>query len=420
MKAEERDFDDACSFNEAEAYSFGDTRFVHSGRDRHVTRRVMFYVQHLLGIGHLKRASLIARAMAEAGFHVSVVLGGREVPEIDFDGCVRILLPPVRAADATFKRLIDENDNPIDDQWRDQRAARLIFEYGALRPDVLMLELFPFGRRMFSFELLPLFACARAAPKPPKIVSSVGDILVSKTDRERNRKAVLLAQSWLDRILVHGDPKLVPIESSFPDMAQLAEKVTYTGYVVDRDTNAAPFPATSIDDREVIVSVGGGAVGLPLLRMALEAKPLSRLASCTWRLITGPNLAHADFAEIAWSPPPGVIVERWRADLPALFRSCVVSVSQAGYNTALEVLRARARAVLVPFAAPAETEQALRARVLADRKWAVTIDGTALTPKNLAEAIDEAFSLDPASIELDCTGVETTARLVGELCEADE
>ena len=61
--------------------------------------RVMFYVQHLLGIGHLKRASLITRAMAAAGLDVSVVLGGREVPGVDFAGCARILLPPVHEGD---------------------------------------------------------------------------------------------------------------------------------------------------------------------------------------------------------------------------------------------------------------------------------------------------------------------------------
>ena len=34
--------------------------------------RVFFYVQHLLGIGHLARASRVANALAEDGFAVSV------------------------------------------------------------------------------------------------------------------------------------------------------------------------------------------------------------------------------------------------------------------------------------------------------------------------------------------------------------
>ncbi len=383
-----------------------------------MTCRVMFYVQYLLGIGHLKRASLIARAMAEAGMDVSVVLGGREITGIDFSGCARILLPATHAADETFKTLLDEAGKPIDDEWRDNRAARLVFEYEALRPQVLMLELFPFGRRMFAFELLPLLTGARAAPEPPWIVSSVRDILVRKPDAERNRKTVAFARTWLDHVLVHGDPKLLPIDQSFPEMAEIAHKVTYTGYVVETDALVPTTYETAMGDGEVIVSVGGGAVGLPLLRMAIEAKPLSRLADRTWRLIAGPNLPEDAFAALAWSPPPGIIVERWRSDLQALLRTCAVSVSQAGYNTVMDLLRSRARAVLVPFAKGGETEQALRARALAARGLVVSIDGATLSPKILADAIDKALTLTPPCVEIDCRGVDRTARLIGRMCEA--
>ena len=53
------------------------------------------------------------------------------------------------------------------------------------------------------------------------------------------------------------------------------------------------------------------------------------------------------------------VCERVRDDFTTLLRNCAVSVSQAGYNTTLEILDAGARAVLVPFAGGAETEQAL-------------------------------------------------------------
>ena len=189
----------------------------------------------------------------------------------------------------------------------------------------------------------------------------------------------------------------MPIDLSFPEMAEIADKLTYTGYVVETDALSPSHVGSPIGDGEVIVSVGGGAVGLPLLRMALEAKPLSRLADRPWRLITGPNLPDDAFAALAWSPPPGVIVERWRDDLPALLRTCAVSISQAGYNTVMDLLRARARAVLVPFAEGGETEQTLRARALAARGLVVSVDGATLSPKILADAIDKALTL-PATL----------------------
>ena len=41
--------------------------------------RVLFYVQHLLGIGHLARASRVANALVESGFAVTMVTGGMPV-----------------------------------------------------------------------------------------------------------------------------------------------------------------------------------------------------------------------------------------------------------------------------------------------------------------------------------------------------
>ncbi len=376
-----------------------------------MSRRVMFYAQHLLGIGHLKRASLIARGMAVAGLDVSVVLGGREVPGVNFEGCARILLPSVHAADASFENLLDENDQPIDDAWRDRRVARLMMEYDALRPDVLIIELFPFGRRMFAFELLPLLSAARADQRSPHILCSIRDILVGKPDPERNRKSVACARRFFDRVLVHGDPRLVPIEASFPPMAEVSDLLSYTGYVVDRSDRAARSSNT-LGSGEVIVSVGGGAVGLPLLRAALAAKPLSSLAGRTWRLIAGPNLPEEAFAALAWTKPPGVIVERWRDDLPALFKNCLLSISQAGYNTVMDLLFAGTRAVLVPFADAGESEQALRASVLEQRGRVATAPAAGLSPEILAAAIERALTLPPASVDIDCSGVEKTTKIV--------
>ena len=48
----------------------------------------------------------------------------------------------------------------------------------------------------------------------------------------------------------------------------------------------------------------------------------------------------------------------------SLLAGAGVSISQAGYNTLMEVVQARARAVAVPFAGGNETEQTLRARRL--------------------------------------------------------
>ena len=83
---------------------------------------VLFYVQHLLGIGHLQRASVIARALDQAGMSVVMACGGVPVPGLNLGsngGALRVVqLPPVRVLDERFAELVDREGRPIDAAWK--------------------------------------------------------------------------------------------------------------------------------------------------------------------------------------------------------------------------------------------------------------------------------------------------------------
>lgn len=370
--------------------------------------RVLFHVQHLLGIGHDRRAALIARGLAEAGVAVTVLRGGHPVPGIDYGPATEVIqLPPARAADGTFKTLLDANDRPIDDEWRARRRAMVLNSFGRVRPDALLVESFPFGRRAFRFELLPLLEAAKAAGAVT--ACSVRDILVTKAKPERLEETVSTVERLFDHVLVHGDPDLIPFEATFPAAARIAGRIRYTGYVAaPHGTDTGSADGTD----EVIVSVGGGAVGLPLLRAALAARASTGTALDTpWRLLAGPDVPEEAFRALAAEAPPGIIVERARPDFPALLRRCRLSVSQAGYNTVLDVLQAGCRAVLVPFAAGSETEQATRARLLEERGRLAVVEEATLTPQSLAEGVGRALALPPPpAVPLRLDGAAVTAR----------
>src|SRR5262245_17213479 len=112
--------------------------------------KVFFHVQHLLGIGHLRRAATLARALETAGFEVTLASGGMPVPGI------KVLQLPPASSDASFKHLLDEHGQPVDEAWKTRRRDALLAAWVASNADVLMVELFPFGRRQMRFELLPL------------------------------------------------------------------------------------------------------------------------------------------------------------------------------------------------------------------------------------------------------------------------
>jgi Predicted glycosyl transferase len=164
---------------------------------------------------------------------VTVVSGGHEVPGLDISGAELIQLPPVRAADKYFKVLIDENDKEIDDAFRERRRDLLLDAYAAAAPDVVMTELFPFGRRQLRLELTALLDAAKAAAHPPLIVSSVRDILVEPPKLERVAEMLERIETYYDRVLIHGDPTLIPFDETFAHADRIADLVAYTGYVVD-------------------------------------------------------------------------------------------------------------------------------------------------------------------------------------------
>jgi predicted glycosyltransferase len=375
-----------------------------------MTRSVLFHVQHLLGIGHLRRAGAIARGLVAAGLDVTVASGGLPVPGMDLAGRV-VQLPPAVSADQDFSAILDGDGRPIDDAWRQRRRDLLLDTWRAVEPDVLLIELFPFGRRAFRFELLPLLELAAGRRPRPAVLCSVRDILVTKNEAKRTAETLETLRRYFDAVLVHGDRRLVPLTASFAAADAIAD-IRYTGYVVETETAATD---TDDGDGEVVVSAGGGSVGLPLLEAALAARPISAAGTRRWRLVTGPNLPEDDRARLSAAAPVGVIVERFRADFRDVLSRAALSVSQAGYNTVMDVLAAGVPAVLVPFSAGQEMEQTLRARILAGRGRVQLVEAGELSPASLASAIDRALDqARPAPFAVDLDGVATTAKIVAD------
>lgn len=350
-----------------------------------MTPRIFFYVQHLLGIGHLRRAAVLARTLAEGGFDVLLVSGGAPLT-LELGRARLHQLPPVRARDEGLRELVRLDGAPIDSAFRTARAQELVSLLHAEAPSVVITEQFPFGRTQLRFELVPLLEAARALHRRPLIVSSVRDVVRRTVSSQRVAETLEMLDAF-DLVLIHADPRIADFGASFAAWDRIAARAVYTGYV------ASPDRGTSASDAgkdEVVVSVGGGAVGAPLLKAALAARRQSALADRRWRLLVGANLSDADRGALGGQD--GVVIEPARADFPTLLANAALSISQAGYNTVVDVLRFADRAVLVPFATERETEQSDRAHLLAARGMAAVVPAEALTASRLAAGIAEALS----------------------------
>lgn len=370
--------------------------------------RVLFYVQHLLGIGHLARASRVGEALAADGFDVTMVTGGTPVKGFPGPSVRHVALPAIVSSEG-FSGLVDENGQPVDETFKARRRDLLLAALHELQPDIVILEAFPFGRRQVRFELLPLIEAIGAMTPRPKLVTSVRDILQERAKPGRNQETVDLVNAHFDLVMVHGDPAFARIEETFPEASGIERRIGYTGLV------AAPPAPPAREVFDVLISAGGGAAAADLVRAAIDAAqiltPIGR-----WGLITGPNLPAADREAAERRAPAGVEIFSFRPDFASLLGGATLSVSQAGYNTVCDILRAGCRSVLVPFAAGGETEQSVRAERLERLALATPVAEAGLTGAALADAISKALAgPKPQAAALDLDGAAKSAALLRSL-----
>ena len=367
--------------------------------------RVLIAVTHLLGAGHLTRAAALARAFAAAGHEALLVSGGRPAPMVRPEGLRLVQLPSLHVVGTDFSRLLGPDGHPADAALIARRRALLLDALADFAPDAVITELFPFGRRALAAELLALVDAARAHRPRPLVLASVRDILVASAKPERIAQAHERVARLYDAVLDHGDPALVPLDASWPLDAGTAQKIRYTGYV-DEGTAAVPAATRS----GVLVAAGSGPAGLGLLRAAAAAARLQ--PSLGWRILAGHGVPEADLAALGHGLPEGTIA-RARPDYRTLLAGAALSVSQCGYNTAIDLLATATQAVLVPFEAGGETEQRLRAECLAGRGLARVLPEADLTAASLLQAVGAQLGAKPPERHgIDLCGAARTVKIV--------
>jgi len=378
-----------------------------------MSKKVLFYVQHLMGVGHVFRAMRLVKAMTQAGLSVDLVYGGEPIPNLDAGDATVHFLPSLRAGTKVFREMVDANGRIADQAYRDARRDQLLSIFRSAAPDILMTEAFPFGRRQMFFELLPLLEAAAGSANRPVVACSVRDILQENRKPSRDRETVDLLKTYYDAVFVHGDPDFAQIEDTFPYYEEIADLVRYTGIVAPEPVT--PEARASGEGFDVVVSVGGGLMGRELLFAAAEAKGLSSLDDKHWCFVTGINTAPEDVAHMETLLSGQVTVRKFLTSLPEILARSDLSVSRAGYNTVADVFTAGCRAVFVPLCDGEETEQIRRAEILSARGLAETVPPERANAAAIAAAIDRAAARNAPSAEaLRLDGAATTARMLAE------
>jgi predicted glycosyltransferase len=315
---------------------------------------ILFYCQSAFGVGHLVRTARLIDALRVTlpTLKITLLYGGgsgafvglpSDVERIEMEALIYVGAgSALSAVDGSSPRSVF------------QRRRTLVLEsFTRIRPRAVVFEFFPFGRWGFREEIMALLeACLTFSPRP-RLWSSVREIALLS---ERTFALMADVVPYFDRIFVHSDPKIMPLDLGGPIPESVASRIEYTGYVTPRQEG------DHRRDHRVLAHAGGGRDGrafwTALQQFQAEIAP-AELVRCGGET---PDLLLDNESTLK------LLASSWR------------SISMAGYNTVAEWLAYRVPTIFVPRVT--DREQLTRVRALRER-----VGG----PMVISDATDEAL-----------------------------
>jgi len=377
---------------------------------------IICYCQHVLGIGHFHRSLEICKALATR--HETVmVLGGPAVhlPETD----VQFHQLPGLMMDSNFSKLIPCDAEQEVEQLKIQRKEQLLSLFNNFKPDIFLVELFPFGRKAFGFELNPILTgIAEGTLSQCLRLCSLRDILVEKKDKEKYETRVLNSlNSSFDGLLIHSDPDFIPLDHTFPAINSITIPLQYTGFITPKLMQPKAINSIrqqlklSTEDKLIVASIGGGNVGAELLQAtAAAALLLAKKKQIHFHLFTGPYSAPDLQDKLKLYESDNLHIHSFCNNFSEWLQAADLSISMAGYNTCMNLLEASIPALLHPFAQ--NREQRMRVAAFSDCCDFTLLEEADLNPKKLVGLICEKVTHSKKANVVNLDGAGKSCELI--------
>lgn len=376
--------------------------------------RVLCLGHPVIGVGHFARLRAIARALAPE-HEVHLVDGGRPVPHHrDARDPVLLELPRVIRRDG---RLASLDPARALHEVLAERVRLLAEAVARLRPDVLLLDQYPFSKWAFDEEVRTTVETARRAHPAARVVCSLRDNVLTSLERpapaEWEAGVLARLEQLVDVILFHTDPAFARLDDTFGAVERLPVPLRYTGIVADPPP---PAPESAMRAGRAIVSCGGTTLNREFLLAAVEAvRELlgDRGAIASAEVFAGP--AAADDIEAVREAAAGgpFRIHGFSPDFAGLLAGSALSISRAGYNTVFQVLAVGVPSVVVP--SPTQPEQGFRGRRLRALELTDVVEGDPPDPRAIARAARAALARPRRRHGLDLSGTATTRTLLEKL-----
>ena len=380
--------------------------------------RILLYSHDTYGLGHLRRSLAVAQQLAQdiPDLHQLLITGSMVAgafglpPRLDM-----VKLPALskrssgqykaRTLPLTLRQTL---------RWREQMILQAALNF---RPHLLLVDKVAGG---VHGELLPTLRHLRTWSPETQIVLGMRDIedspAATRAEWHTNGTHQLLEQVY-DAILLYGERRLFDPVTAYGMSSRAADKLMECGYL-RRGAHPRPREAVrrelDVTDRPlVVITVGGGGDGYPILRTALQMIAEHRPGFHSL-LVTGPLMPQGKRGLLRrMAQGQDVTLLEFTPDLPSYVHAADLVVSMAGYNTVCELLSLGKRAVLIPRDR-VRAEQRIRAGQLAQQGLAQVLLPTQLTPAQLLRAIQEGLASPPPRVTVSLDGLERASQAIQE------
>ena len=333
--------------------------------------RIVLYSHDTMGLGHIRRNLLIAQALSTSRLSPDVLLvtGAREAGSFSMPPGVDCLILPSlfkepngryrsRRLRVSLRELINVRQNVL------QASIR------AFEPDVFIVDNVPRG---VAGELDSTLDLLRAGKRTRCVLGlrDVRDEPAAVAREWRLKRSEEAIRRYYEKIWVYGDAAVYDPVKEYRYPSDMAEKVSYTGYLdqrvrleaAEKSSGGASLALPVVPKgRFALCLVGGGQDGGRLVEAFAQSRFPSGMAGV---IVTGPHMDAAVQQRLIAraSQNPQLQVMGFVTEPTALLRCADCVVAMGGYNTTCEILSFGKRALIVPRVTPRK-EQLIRAQRL--------------------------------------------------------
>jgi predicted glycosyltransferase len=398
-------------------------------------KKILFYCQNLLGMGHLVRTTELMRELVKT-FEVCLIEGGQKVDGFEILPEVEVVQLPTIQVEVFDSLQVGKELQVIGStmslaEVKEYRQQKLIQVFDQFQPDVLITEGYPFSKnKALAFEMVPLLEHIKKSAQTTKVICSLRDIIMVKEFADRNAEEYRrceFANQYYHAILLHSDPAIHRLEDNISTIEHLSCSVYYTGYVVQSEPDQIEFnPAdlALLNDPipKIVVSVGGGKLGHNLLESIIQAAPLLQ-QQIPHRIVVfaGPLMDESKYQDLEKlaQGKTNISLRRFTPSLIAYLDRADLSISLGGYNTTMNILKTGVRSMIYP--SDKDREQAIRSEKLEKLGFLKILNQSQLEPELLTRLITDYLKEESTlnlKNSLQLNGAEQASIILQELLES--